>query len=130
MLARYTFEFHNLVNEDPIMNDVRVINKDAIRRASLIISNDIINVNNKDNGHNCNNDQPIHLTNRRSSMRKVSLSIQEGKVFDINTLPSNLKQEFYDEQNELALRDMSAELVNYILKNAVRIAINEIKANI
>ena len=65
----------------------------------ILISNDIINVNNKDNGHNCNNDQPIHLTNRRSSMRKVSLSIQEGKVFDINTLPSNLKQEFYDEQN-------------------------------
>jgi hypothetical protein len=112
------------VNEDKIMNDVKVINKDAIRRASLIVANDNISVNPN------NNDQPIHLMNRRCSMRKVSLSIQEGKVFDVNTLPTNLKQELFDEQNELALLDMSAELVNYILKNAVKIVINEIKANI
>jgi hypothetical protein len=90
----------------------------------LIVANDNISVNPN------NNDQPIHLMNRRCSMRKVSLSIQEGKVFDVNTLPTNLKQELFDEQNELALLDMSAELVNYILKNAVKIVINEIKANI
>ena len=103
------------IKQDSIMNDVQVIN----RRTSLI---------NSDDNSYCNTGG--YITNRRTSLRKVSLSIQEGKVFDINTLPNNLKQEFFDEQNELALRDMSAELVNYILKNAVKIAIHEIKANV
>ena len=106
-------------NQDSSMNDVKVIN----RRTSVTFSNDSKN-------NNASQEVVQNSNFRRLSMKKKSFSIEEGKIFDISSLPSTIKQEFIDEQTELALRDTSAELISYIMKNAIKIAITEIKTNI
>lgn len=66
----------------------------------------------------------INNTRRRSSLSKINEMLSSMKL---NNSTQQIEETNNIEFNNLILKDISAELVNYVIKNAVRIVAMDIK---
>jgi hypothetical protein len=77
----------------------------------------------------------IRIINKRVSFKNKSKSIDDTRLMTPggSMLASNINnnnQDSFESVEVKALKDISTELVNYVMKNAVKIAINEMKASV
>lgn len=106
------------INQDIDMSEIHIITD----------SNDNIISNKSNNNSNYEIVNKTIVQLRRSSLKKQLSYDRILQSSNISSFMNKNDMSIIDKQNEMkALQDISAELVNYVLNNAIKIVINERK---